>query len=153
MISTRTRYALHALVYLASSGKDRAIRISEIAEANSLPRKFLENILVDLKKGGLLSSRRGQHGGYWLARHPETIQLSDIIRILEGPIAISPCSHGSTCEECANRGYCHLRSSFKSINNHLESNLGEIRLSGLVRSRSKMKQFTDGPSKFSRRKA
>ncbi|MFM1746119.1 MAG: hypothetical protein RLZZ630_2056 [Bacteroidota bacterium] len=153
MISTRTRYALHALVYLASGSKDTAIRISEIAEANRLPRKFLENILVELKKGGLLTSRRGQLGGYRLARPSETIRLSEIVRILEGPISISPCSNGGICEECVGSGSCHLRSSFKTVNNQLWSSLDDIRLSGLVRSRSKLKQNPKGSAKSSARKS
>lgn len=139
MLSTRTRYALHALVYLALKRKNGAVRVSEIAEVNRLPRKFLENILVELKKGGLLESKRGQQGGYRLVQDPETIRLGDIVRILEGPLLISPCSDGGNCAECSLRGYCNLRSSLRTINQKSVMTLNEIRLSGLIRSKSTCK--------------
>lgn len=139
MLSTRSRYALHALVYLAGKKSEHPVRTLEIADANKLPRKFLESILRDLKRGGILDSKRGQHGGYILARSPQQIRLSEIVRLLDGPILLAPCSHDAVCDECSLRGFCHLRTAFQSINRSTESKLDGIRLAGLVRSQSAVK--------------
>lgn len=136
MLSTRCRYALHALVYLAGDRTGKPVRISSIADANKLPRKFLEGILSDLKKGGILGSKRGQQGGYVLTRAPKDIRLSEVIRLLDGPVRLTPCSGNGACEECTARGYCHLRNAFQSVNRANEAKLEGIRLSGLLRSRS-----------------
>ena len=155
MLSTRCRYALHALVHLAGNKTGIPIRISEIADTNRLPRKFLEGILSDLKKGGILSSKRGQQGGYLLARPAHDIRLNEVIRLLDGPQLLAPCSHDTACDECADRGFCHLRSSFKAVDRATESKLEGTRLSTLLRSKTtvkaKRKKQTTAPRRSPRK--
>ena len=85
-VSAKTDYALRACIELAAQGGG-AIKGERIAQAQEIPLKFLENILVDLKHAGLVRSQRGVEGGYWLARPPSEITLADVIRAAEGPIA------------------------------------------------------------------
>ena len=87
MISQKARYALRALLYLAARSDDAPVQISEIAEAEKIPRKFLEAILLELKNARIVDSVRGARGGYQLRRPPSEIPLSDIIRLVDGPLA------------------------------------------------------------------
>ena len=103
MLSKKTQYALQALSYMV--GKDTAtpILIAEIAEEKNIPLKFLENILLELKKAGFLDSKKGKHGGYLFAIPPQKIKLSAIFRTIEGPIALLPCvslNFYKKCEDC-----------------------------------------------------
>ena len=85
-ISARADYAVRAAVELAAAG-DGPVKGERIAEAQQIPLKFLENILLELKHAGLVQSQRGAEGGYWLARPPAEIALAEVIRAVEGPIA------------------------------------------------------------------
>lgn len=103
MLSQRSRYALRALTYLAARPAAGPAAIGEIAEAAAAPRKFLEAILLELKRRHLLVSTRGRFGGYALARSPDAISFADIIRALDGPLALAPCASRSAyrpCETC-----------------------------------------------------
>jgi Rrf2 family protein len=86
-ISAKADYAVRAAIELAAAGDERPTKGDVIARAQGIPVKFLENILADLRHSGLVASRRGQEGGYWLARPPEEITVADIIRAVEGPLA------------------------------------------------------------------
>ena len=86
-ISARADYALRAAAELAAANGDKATKGDTIAQAQSIPLKFLENILGDLRQAGLVRSQRGSDGGYWLNRPPEEITVADIIRAVEGPLA------------------------------------------------------------------
>ena len=90
MLTQRSRYALRALIFIARTGGIVPVPISVIAADQKLPRKFLEIILLDLKNGGLVTSFRGKAGGYRLARPPGQISFGDIIRLIEGPLALVP---------------------------------------------------------------
>src|SRR2546421_11855534 len=85
-VSAKVDYALRACAELAAAGEG-PVKGDRIAQAQEIPLKFLENILLDLKHAGLVRSQRGVEGGYWLARPPEQISLADVIRAVEGPIA------------------------------------------------------------------
>ena len=103
MLSKKTQYALQALSYMAGKNTDAPILIAEIADQKKIPLKFLENILLALKKAGFLESKKGKHGGYLFATPPETIKLSAIFRTIEGPIALLPCvslNFYKKCETC-----------------------------------------------------
>jgi Rrf2 family protein len=116
MISQRAKYALRALTLLARRGT--AMSTAEIAEAQSIPRKFLEQILVDLKRDGLLQSRRGQHGGYALLRPAEAITFGHVLRLVDGPIAPLPCLSRTAyrrCADCADEGTCEIRRVFARV--------------------------------------
>ena len=101
MLSKKTQYALQALSYLVEKDSDDPILIAEIASQKNIPIKFLENILLELRKAGFLESKKGKHGGYFFAQAPEKIKLSSIFRIIEGPIALLPCVSLNFYEKCA----------------------------------------------------
>ena len=101
MLSKKTQYALQALSYMVEKNSEFPILIAEIAAAKNIPLKFLENILLELKKGGFLESKKGKHGGYFFATPPHKIKLSAIFRIIEGPIALLPCVSLNFYEKCA----------------------------------------------------
>ena len=91
MISQKAKYALRALVALAKQPTGQPVFIGDIAEAQNIPKKFLEQILLDLKHHGLVASRRGKAGGYGLFRPADTISFGEVLRIIDGPIAPLPC--------------------------------------------------------------
>ncbi|MFM6993978.1 MAG: RrF2 family transcriptional regulator [Sediminibacterium sp.] len=101
MLSKKTQYALQALSYMAEQGGMEPLLIAEIAEAKNIPIKFLENILLALKKAGFLESKKGKNGGYFFAVPPHKIKLSGIFRTIEGPIALLPCVSLNFYEKCA----------------------------------------------------
>lgn len=88
-LSKKTEYALRALIHASRFPEGTTFQIKELAEKNRIPKKFLELILLELKNGGIMRSRRGVGGGYLLARRPETIRSSEIIRVIEGPVTIA----------------------------------------------------------------
>ena len=93
MLSQKAKYAMRALLYLAQAEPEQPVFISEIADQQSVPKKFLELILRELKQHGLVESRKGRNGGYVLSRAPEDISLAAVIRVLDGPIAPLPSTH------------------------------------------------------------
>lgn len=102
MLSKKTQYAFHALTYLAENQDKGPILISEISEERKISLKFLENILLELKKAGILGSKKGKGGGYYLIKEPEDVPLARIIRMLDGPIALLPCVSLHYYEKCEN---------------------------------------------------
>ena len=101
MLSKKTQYALQALSYMAEQGGIEPILIAEIAESKNIPIKFLETILLTLKKTGYLGSKKGKNGGYFFIIPPQKILLSSIFRTIEGPIALLPCVSLNFYEKCA----------------------------------------------------
>jgi len=101
MLSKKTQYALQALSYMVEKHSDDPILIAEIALQKNIPIKFLENILLKLRKAGFLESKKGKHGGYFFAQAPNKIKLSSIFRIIEGPIALLSCVSLNFYEKCA----------------------------------------------------
>lgn len=102
MLSKKTQYAFKALMYLAQHKDDGPILIAEIAKKKKIPLKFLENILLELKKGGILESKKGKGGGYFFAEDPGKIYLAKVMRLLEGPIALLPCVSLNFYQKCKN---------------------------------------------------
>jgi Rrf2 family protein len=112
MISQKARYALRALLYLAARGGDEPVQIAEIAQAEKLPRKFLEQILAELKKPGIVRSHRGRSGGYSLGRPARDISFADVLRVTDGPLALSPCVSVMAyrkCDDCFEESVCAIR--------------------------------------------
>lgn len=101
MLSKKTQYALQALSFMVEQGGEKPILIATIAEAKNIPVKFLESILLALKKAGFLESKKGKNGGYFFATPPQKIKLSSIFRTIEGPIALLPCVSLNFYEKCA----------------------------------------------------
>lgn len=91
MLSKRSQYALKALGYLAYKYDQGPVLIAEIALKKKIPLKFLEGILLELKTAGILDSKKGKGGGYYLAKHPAKVKVATVIRLVNGPIAMLPC--------------------------------------------------------------
>ncbi|PKP13707.1 MAG: transcriptional regulator [Bacteroidetes bacterium HGW-Bacteroidetes-3] len=111
MLSKKTKYGLKALSYLANQEPNVPILISDISESENISKKFLESILLTLKKSGILSSKKGKGGGYYLIKNPNEIKISTIIRLLEGPIAMLPCvslNYYEKCDDCKSEERCSL---------------------------------------------
>ncbi len=101
MLSKKTKYGLKALTYLASQKDNKPVQIVEIAKNENISQKFLESILLSLRKTGFLGSKKGKGGGYYLIKKPNEIIMTDVMRILEGPIAMVPCVSLNFYEKCA----------------------------------------------------
>ena len=111
MLSKKTKYALHALTYLGRHKDEKTVLIHDIAEEHGISHKFLENILLELKKAGMLGSKKGKGGGYYLIKEPKEIPLSKVIRLLDGPIALLPCvslNYYEPCAVCKNEAQCGI---------------------------------------------
>jgi Rrf2 family protein len=112
MLNMKTRYAMRALGYLSSRYGDGPIQIGEIADAQRIPRKFLTVILSELSREGLVGTKRGRAGGYWLERPPTEISYGDIVRITRGSLALVPCAARlayEPCDNCVPESECRLR--------------------------------------------
>jgi Rrf2 family protein len=102
MLSKKSQYAFQALMYLADKSKEHPVLIAEISKKKKIPLKFLENILLELKKAGILESKKGKGGGYYFAKNPKDIALATVMRLLDGPIALLPCVSLYFYEKCKN---------------------------------------------------
>jgi Rrf2 family protein len=102
MLSKKSQYAFKALMYLAQHNDQGPVLIAEISKKKRIPLKFLENILLELKKGGVLESKKGKGGGYYFAVPPADVPMAKIIRLLDGPIALLPCVSLNFYEKCKN---------------------------------------------------
>ena len=113
MISKKAKYAIKALKALAETYGKGPVLISQIADRESIPKKFLESILLELRNHGILQSQKGKGGGYQLRIEPERVNLAQIIRIIDGPIAPTPCVSKHfyvRCDDCADEATCRIRS-------------------------------------------
>jgi Rrf2 family protein len=112
MLSQKARYALHALIVLAEHGCGEPLQIADIAKDARVPRKFLEQILLDLKKRGLVRSQRGRSGGYLIGKSARDISFADVIRVIDGPLALAPCVSVTAyhkCDDCVDEQTCAIR--------------------------------------------
>lgn len=112
MLSHKARYALRALVELARAGPRAQLTAGAIAVQADAPRKFMETILLEMSRRQLIVSRRGKFGGYSLARTPADITFAEVIRVIDGPLALAPCASQTAfrkCEDCESLETCALR--------------------------------------------
>ncbi len=103
MLSKKTKYGLKALTYLAAQKDREPVQIAEIARHENISQKFLESILLTLRKNGFLGSKKGKGGGYYLIKDPGEIRMTSVMRVLEGPIAMVPCvslNFYEPCDDC-----------------------------------------------------
>ena len=111
MLSKKTKYGLKALTYIAKSNSDEPVQVGEIAKSEKIPQKFLESILLTLRKSGFLGSKKGKHGGYYLIKETSEIKMTDVLRVLEGPIAMVPCvslNFYEKCDDCLDEHECSV---------------------------------------------
>ena len=136
MISKKTKYAINALVHLAKKREEGPILISEIAESEHIPQKFLEAILLVLKKAGILASKKGKGGGYYMTKSPGSIHVAEVMRLFDGPIALLPCvtyMYYERCEECKDEEHCGIRDIFLEVRNKTVDLLKGATLEEIIR--------------------
>lgn len=136
MLSKKCKYALHALVYLAEKYQQGPVHISEIAQKKHIPKKFLEAILLELRNSKVLLSKKGKGGGYYLHQKPSDVNLMEIIRMMDGAIALLPCvslNYYEKCEECRSEKTCGIRDSFIQVRDKTLSILGGATLDKILK--------------------
>lgn len=119
MLSKKCKYAIHALVHMARN-PDEKFLIREISSSCNIPKKFLENILLELKHAGILGSKAGKGGGYFLRRSTGDVNLAEVVRLFDGAIAAVPCAtykYYESCNECEDEATCSIRKAFLDIRN------------------------------------
>lgn len=137
ILSKKTRYAIVALTRLAREYGNGPMQIREIAEIEKIPRSFLENILLDLKKIGILGSNLGKSGGYYMLKKPEDVSLADVVRHFEGTISLMYCVSENAyrpCEFCKDENTCQIRKVFKEIRDTTYGILAKTSLKELISS-------------------
>ena len=144
MLSSKAKYGLNALVHLSKKYNRGPVLITDIAEEEQIPKKFLEAILLDLKNHGILESKKGKGGGYQLARHPSEIKLGYVVRILDGPLAPVSCVSQTAyarCKECKDEHYCGIRLVMKDVREAIANILDKTTLADMS---SKIKEIKAG---------
>ncbi|MBL7952168.1 MAG: Rrf2 family transcriptional regulator [Flavobacteriales bacterium] len=139
MLNMRTKYALHALIALAEV-ETSPVPAERIAAAAHVPRKFLEAILADLAKAGIIVSRKGRGGGHRLARKPKDIAMTEVIRLFNGAIALVPCvslNFYETCAECPDEETCAVHDVFLEVRVATVRMLEKATLADLLRRKAK----------------
>jgi Rrf2 family transcriptional regulator, cysteine metabolism repressor len=114
-LSTKGEYASRAMLELSLHHEEAALHIRDISTAQGIPERFLEQILLQLKRAGYLRSRKGPKGGYFLAKHPSQISVAEVIRVMDGPLAPIDCVSVTAHEPCAREGFCGLKGLWKEV--------------------------------------
>ncbi len=143
MLSKKSKYAIHALVYLAERYGNGPVQIGEIAGQQNIPKKFLETILLELRNAKILHSKKGKGGGYYLYRKPEEVNLTEVIRLMNGAIALLPCvslHYYEACEECVDEKHCTIRATFIQVRDETLRILSENTLADLLKKQKKAKK-------------
>lgn len=136
MLSKKTRYAIKALVVLGKIFGEAPMQISKIASDEHIPKKFLEQILLDLRNAGLLYSKKGAGGGYGLVKDPAEIFVVQVLRLTGGPVALLPCvslNFYQKCDECSNEATCGVRDVFLEVRNATLKILSETSIADVIR--------------------
>lgn len=118
MISQKAKYALRALLALCKAPPEASLMIAEISKSQAIPKKFLEQILLELKRAGIVMSRRGRLGGYVLLRPADKITFGEVLRLIDGPIAPLPCLSKIAyrrCADCQDEASCEIRHVFAGV--------------------------------------
>ena len=111
MLSAKTKYGIKAMTFMAKKEYKTPLQISVIAESENISHKYLESILLTLRKAGFLGSKKGKGGGYYLLKEPKDIKMLEVMRVLEGPIAMLPCvslNFYEKCNDCPDENTCSV---------------------------------------------
>jgi Rrf2 family protein len=144
MITKKSKYAIKALIYLSKKETAEPVLIEEISKQERIPKKFLEAILLDLRKAGYLGSKKGKGGGYYLIKPAEQINMAEVLRLFDGAIALVPCvahKYYETCEECIDEATCPIREVFRIIREQTVATLKENNFIELVNKEKKLKRY------------
>lgn len=135
MLSKKTKYGIKALTYLAKQEQNVPVQIASISEIENISLKFLESILLTLRKSGLLGSRKGKGGGYYLLKDPKDIKMTAVMRILEGPISMVPCvslNYYEKCDDCPDEAQCAVHHLMARVRDSNLKIYGETSLADLI---------------------
>jgi Rrf2 family protein len=135
LISKKTKYGLKALIYLARQYDQGPILIADLARDENIPKKFLEAILLALKNSGILQSKKGKGGGYFLGKLPKDITFGQAIRVMEGPLAPVPCVSETSyakCTECGDESTCGIRFVMKDVRDAMARILDSTTLADIL---------------------
>ena len=135
MLTAKGKYGLKALAHLATLEPGQSTQASEIAEANNIPKKFLDAILGELRNAGLVYSRKGPGGGYMLARAAGNIKIGQILRVIDGPLAPIACASRSAyqpCQDCKSVKACAVRITMTKVRDAMSDVLDRMTISDLV---------------------
>lgn len=138
MLSQKTKYALKALLYLAEQEEGHIAKTIDIAAVANIPKKFLEQILLDLKRAHFVGSKLGKFGGYYLLRSKSVITLADIHRLFDGAIALLPCASLNfyePCSDCKSESECLLRHGLLAVREETLKSMQEITIESLIEKR------------------
>ena len=141
MLSKKCKYAIHALVHMAKDPEEKFL-IKDISEECNIPKKFLEAILLDLKRAGVLGSKQGKGGGYFLRMKPADVNLAEVVRQFDGAIALVSCAAHKfyePCAECEDEETCTVHDAFLQIRNATVEMLKADTLESLVKKETKLK--------------
>lgn len=144
-LTTKSRYGTRLLLDLAIHGGEKPVPLGDIAKRQNISRKYLEQLIRNLKKGGLVSSRRGPFGGHMLALAPGRITIGDIVRTLEGTTALTECSESQEpyCGVCNRAGECLSRWVWIEASNAMFERLDQITLANLINGQHPLKSKTN----------
>ena len=131
-ITSRTEYGIRILITLARGEGDAFLSLAEIARREKLPHAYLEQLVRDLRRAGLVSSTRGQSGGYRLARPADEIAMADVVRALEGPLLEMPCAGATDLEHCDRPQPCSVHEVFQRVHESLSLSLGATSLADVA---------------------
>ena len=141
MLSKKCKYAIHALVHMGHQPTEKFL-IKDISDACSIPKKFLEAILLELNRAGILGSKQGKGGGYFLRRKTKDVNLAEVVRLFDGAIALVPCAtfkYYERCAECSDEITCGIRNAFLKIRNETVEMMKKSTLSDLIKTEKKLK--------------
>ena len=141
MLSKKAKYALQALLQLAKEYEQGPVLIAELARREGIPKKFLELILLDLKNHGVLQSKKGKGGGYFLGKAPQAIYVGQIIRVLDGPLAPIPCVSQTAymkCQECPDEETCGIRLVMQEVRDATAKILDSTSLADMIKNVAKL---------------
>ena len=136
MLSKKTKYGLQAVIYLTKKYEKGPVLISELAKKERIPQKFLEAILLELKNHGILQSKKGKGGGYYIGKPPSEITMGQVIRILEGPLAPVSCVSQTAyqrCEECRDESCCGIRIVMKDVRDAIANILDKTTMADVIK--------------------
>ncbi|MBI3218324.1 MAG: Rrf2 family transcriptional regulator [Bacteroidetes bacterium] len=142
MLSKKCKYAIHALVYLAERHEKGPVQIQDISDDQHIPKKFLEAILLELRHAKILESKKGKGGGYYLIKDPAEVNLMQVMRLIDGPIALLPCvslNYYERCDECRNEKTCGIRNSLIQVRDETLKILGGSTLAKIVKREKSLK--------------
>ncbi len=142
MLSKKCKYAIHALVYLAQRHDQGPVQIQDISDDQHIPKKFLEAILLELRHAKILESKKGKGGGYYLVKDPAEVNLMQVMRLIDGPIALLPCvslNYYERCEECRNEKTCGIRDNLIAVRDETLKILGNSTLAKIVKREKSLK--------------